>query len=136
MSHDQFDDATPYNSRRSDTLTLTGLSSSSTLRLTIVTFDLHYSRPWWRLWWRKCEDYLEISSIGGFSNNKAKNCGYRDLAGTTHNLFPVNNKTTFTFVTKEKSKSTGFSLKYEGNSKLSYISYKSSYLTGIMLWQS
>ena len=132
VSHNQFDDATPYNKLRHDTLTLTGLSNNSTLHLTIVTFDLRYSRPWWRLWQKTCEDYLEISSIGGFPNNKAKHCGYQDLAGTTHNLFPVNNKTTFTFVTKGKSRSTGFRLKYEGSFNLLYVLDKPRYLYSVI----
>ena len=126
MGHDQFDYQTPYTPWRYDVLTLTGLSDNSTLRLTIVTCDLPYSRSWWPPWRKTCEGYLEVSSIRGYPNNKGRFCGYRDLAGTTHNLLPINNKIIFTFVTRKTRKSTGFSLKYEGNFKL-FILHESLY---------
>ena len=135
MSHDKFDNQIPYSSRRNDVLTLTGLFNNSTFRLTIVTFDLRYSWSLWPLWRRMCEDYLEVSSIRGYPNNKSKSCGYHNLTGATQNLLPINNKITFTFVTRNTSRSTGFSLKYEGNSMLSCMLHKFTYLLGIMPWK-
>ena len=117
VSHKDFDEGAEshnyYSNRIDNELTITGLTSNDTVRLTFITFKLHYY-GWKESWLQRCDDYLEISSIRGYENNRTTFCGYDNPASGGYDLYSINNKITFRFVTNALLGAAGFLLKYEG----------------------
>ena len=117
VSHEDFDGGAEshnyYSNGIDNELTITGLTSNDTVRLTFITFKLYYYGLK-ESWLQQCDDYLEISSIRGYENNRTTFCGYDNPAKNSYDIYSINNKITFRFVTRSYLGAAGFLLKYEG----------------------
>ena len=113
VSHKDFDEGAEshnyYSNRIDNELTITGLTSNDTVRLTFITFKLYYSDSN-----QLCDDYLEISLIRDHGSGKKKFCGHDTSATSSYNFYPANNNIKFKFVTDASHGSAGFLLKYKG----------------------